>query len=620
MNDDNNRGDTARDASQTLTTRRAPLSKGSFNPETRTFQAVAATATPVKRSDPWTGESYGEVLSMDAKAIRLDRLNSGRAPFLNSHRTGSLSDQIGVVKSARIEGGQLVVDVELSARDDVAPIAADIAAGITKNISVGYRVHASEEQRAKDGSRTITHTSWEPFEVSLVTIPADSSAFIRSQEGIFKMENQTIPALDPNEAQRIAQITDIAKRTGIDAIETETAIGDGVSVADFRARALEVLAARSDATAINGRLPHNEQTLDNPAFLARSIEGALYARMSGKAPEGAAREYAGKTLLEMGVEMLRARGERTSWANRDQLAGRVMARVYSATSDFPTLLTSSGNRILLDAYGAVQTPLKAIGRKRTATDFRSITGVRLSEAPKLLEVAENGTVTAGEMSEVKETFSVKTYARLFNLTRQAIINDDLAAFADINRAWGRAAAETEADVLVALLTANTGAGATMDDGKALYHIDHGNLAASGSAIDTAGLSAARKALRDMKGLDGVTPMSVAARHILVGSAKETEAEQAVAQINASQIDQANPFANKLAVHVEPRLTGNSWRVFADPAEMPVIEYAYLSGQEGPQLSTREGWEVLGMEFRCVLDFGAGLSPHAHAGTFKNPGA
>jgi hypothetical protein len=46
-------------------------------------------------------------------------------------------------------------------------------------------------------------------------------------------------------------------------------------------------------------------------------------------------------------------------------------------------------------------------------------------------------------------------------------------------------------------------------------------------------------------------------------------------------------------------------VFADPTILPVLEYAYLSSAQGPQMSSREGWDVLGMEFRVVLDFGAG---------------
>jgi hypothetical protein len=52
--------------------------------------------------------------------------------------------------------------------------------------------------------------------------------------------------------------------------------------------------------------------------------------------------------------------------------------------------------------------------------------------------------------------------------------------------------------------------------------------------------------------------------------------------------------------------------------LPVLEYAYLSSAQGPQIASREGWDVLGMEFRVVLDFGAGAVDWR--GAWKNPGA
>ncbi len=90
-------------------------------------------------------------------------------------------------------------------------------------------------------------------------------------------------------------------------------------------------------------------------------------------------------------------------------------------------------------------------------------------------------------------------------------------------------------------------------------------------------------------------------------AYETIAEQIIAQIQASQLSSVNPFSGKLEILVEPRFTGNAWRVFADPARAPVISHAYLSGRSGPMLETREGWGTLGVEFRAVLDFGSGAT-------------
>jgi len=54
------------------------------------------------------------------------------------------------------------------------------------------------------------------------------------------------------------------------------------------------------------------------------------------------------------------------------------------------------------------------------------------------------------------------------------------------------------------------------------------------------------------------------------------------------------------------------------AVLPVLEYAYLSSAQGPQIASKEGWEVLGMEFRVFLDFGCGAVDHR--GAYRNPGA
>jgi hypothetical protein len=108
------------------------------------------------------------------------------------------------------------------------------------------------------------------------------------------------------------------------------------------------------------------------------------------------------------------------------------------------------------------------------------------------------------------------------------------------------------------------------------------------------------------------------RYLLVGPAKETEGEAILTAILANQVSNANPFSGKLELLVEPRLSGNAWRVFADPAQADVISYAYLGGRRAPMLETREGWNVLGVEFRAVLDFGCGVTDWR--GAYLNSGA
>lgn len=67
----------------------------------------------------------------------------------------------------------------------------------------------------------------------------------------------------------------------------------------------------------------------------------------------------------------------------------------------------------------------------------------------------------------------------------------------------------------------------------------------------------------------------------------------------------NPFTGKLTLLVEPRITDNRWLLFADPARLAAMQYAYLSSAQGVQIQRQEAWNTLGMSFRAFLDFGAG---------------
>ena len=113
-------------------------------------------------------------------------------------------------------------------------------------------------------------------------------------------------------------------------------------------------------------------------------------------------------------------------------------------------------------------------------------------------------------------------------------------------------------------------------------------------------------------------MNVVPRFLVVSPARETAAEKLLTSIQANTTADVNPFGGKLSLIVEPRLTGNGWFIFGDPSSAPVLEYAYLSSAQGPQLSSRDGWDVLGREFRITLDFGAGATDHR--GAYRNAGA
>jgi HK97 family phage prohead protease len=156
---------------------------GSVNEDARTVDLIFSTGASVDRMDYWSGKRYREVLSMDPAHVRLERLNAG-GPLLDSHSAWSVGDILGTVVpgSARIEKGKGVATVRFSKREAVEPIWQDVRDGIISSVSVGYRIHKFEEETKKDAVPVRTAIDWEPYEVSMVPMPADTGAKVRADK------------------------------------------------------------------------------------------------------------------------------------------------------------------------------------------------------------------------------------------------------------------------------------------------------------------------------------------------------------------------------------------------------------------------------------------------------
>lgn len=130
----------------------------------------ASSELPVER---WWGE---EVLSHEEGAVRLDRAKRGAMPLLFNH---NMDDPIGVVDAARVEDGRLMVDAHLFSTQRGTEIASMLDGGL-RNVSIGYRINVVEEDKK---TNRFTATDWEPYEVSVVTVPADPTVGIGRKLG-----------------------------------------------------------------------------------------------------------------------------------------------------------------------------------------------------------------------------------------------------------------------------------------------------------------------------------------------------------------------------------------------------------------------------------------------------
>lgn len=158
------------------------------NEEQRTVELAFSSEAEVPR---WFGL---EVLSHEPGAVVLSRLQDG-APLLLEHDT---DHQIGVVESVSIDAdrrGRAVVRFGKSARAE--EIFQDVKDKIRRHVSVGYIIHDAKLTEERDGQEVWTITSWEPFEISIVAVPADISVGIGRKLEIPQEETRNIPLNNP---------------------------------------------------------------------------------------------------------------------------------------------------------------------------------------------------------------------------------------------------------------------------------------------------------------------------------------------------------------------------------------------------------------------------------------
>jgi len=419
------------------------------------------------------------------------------------------------------------------------------------------------------------------------------------------------------ERDRVSTIYDLAGRLNLERGFAEDLVKRGVSVDESRRLILDQVAAKSDETRT---FPHVSIPLggrDERITRRDAVANALLHRYSPTLfqLEDAARQYRGMTLLELARESLGNAGVNTRGLSRDEVATRAL----HSTSDFPEILSAVTNKTLRQAYEAYPRTFMLFCRQVLATDFKAMQRVQLGEAPQLLEVGESGEFKRGTLGESKESYKVKTYGRVVAITRQTLINDDLDAFTRIPAMYGNSIAQLESDVVWGIITANP----AMADGNALFHTSHKNLAGTGTALDVSSVGAARAAMAKQTGLDKKTVLNIRPAFLIVPASLELKAEQLVAQnlVPAATSSVVPQSIRTLAPISEPRLDAASetaWYLAASPNQIDTIEYAYLEGQQGAYIETRNGFDVDGVEIKCRLDFGAKAIDWR--GLYKNPGA
>ena len=158
------------------------------------------------------------------------------------------------------------------------------------------------------------------------------------------------------------------------------------------------------------------------------------------------------------------------------------------------ILSNVANKEILQGYGDEPTSWQEIAAVKSVKDFKTVTAYRMNDYMEYESLAPDGTIRHGKIREESYTRSVDTYAKMFALTRQQIINDDLGAFNDLSSRLGRGAARKLNKLFWTTFLAAISGGAFFTSGRGNY------ITGSTTTLlnDAVGLALAVKAFRQLK--------------------------------------------------------------------------------------------------------------------------
>ena len=402
------------------------VERQAINDEARTAVLAFASELPYER---WWGI---EILDVTATSMRQHRLRSG-ANLLMDH---DWADVVGVVESVEIGADRVaraVVRFGKSVRAE--EVWQDVKDGIRRNVSVGYMVHKAQLVETKDGLETYRVTDWEPFEVSLVSVPADATVGVgrslendqqdvdpeqpdaasspEAQPETPTKEKAMSDIQTPEQRNHAAEISKIAAGIAGGADLAMSAIQRGLTVEQFQREAIEKLASKP--------LPTADIGMDKKEVKRYSVMRAINAMANpsdANAQRAAAfeRECSDAVAGKLGKQ---ARGFMLPYEvqSRDLVAGTASAGGNLVATN---LLAGSFIEALRNAM-----VLPGLGTTMLTGLVGNIAIPKQSGAGTAYWVAENSAPTESQQTLAQVTMSPKTVGAFTDISRRLTLQSSI---------------------------------------------------------------------------------------------------------------------------------------------------------------------------------------------------
>ena len=362
-----------------------------------------------------------------------------------------------------------------------------------------------------------------------------------------------------------------------------------------------------------------------------SVSNSLKAEVGVKAADKAMNDAAslrGFNVHKLIHTVLHAHGRSVSpgqgiddsvLASALECGSNVRASAGFSTVSLPGILSRVANKAMLQSYNDGMGVAREICAETDTTDFKQFDRYRMTEAGDFEELGATGEIKSSTLTEETLSNQVKTYGRMFGITRQMLINDDLGAMLAIPSLLGKMAARTlEKSVISLLANASTGAASTNFFFSTSTAKKKANYAAgAATALDIDALGTAYKLFLDQVDSQG-NPIMVEPSLLLVTNKNAVNARKLFndASYRFTNADTkettenqwqgmfrplVSPFLSQLAT------TEDEYYLLPTPTDTAVINIAYLRGQRSPVISQSDvDFNQLGVQMRGVFDFGVAL--------------
>lgn len=417
------------------------------------------------------------------------------------------------------------------------------------------------------------------------------------------------------ERARCAEIMDVCRSFNLDAAKY---IREGTGVDQVRTEVLRTLAA-NNAPLPAGHTPDVRVVADEMDKVRRAATHGMLLRAGipvAKPAEGA-NDFRGMTLRTLAVETMQRSGHGD--ANR-MSPDKLFRSVLTPDSTFGVIAADVAHNAASTAYAAAAVTYPLWTQTGTFTDFRPTKVWQISAAEEPELIPQNGEFKHGSMGD--EAMAVRqgvTYGKIFTLTRQAFINDDIGLLTRMPAAYVAASRRLINRLVYRILLDNP----IMLDGRTLFCAEHANLG-TGEEPGRASYSEARRLMRQQKDVGGKQLLNIVPKFVLSSSLDETAHElllNSIADPSGNNSGVMNPFHGKLQLIVDAELdkdSGTQPYFFAgDPALCDTIEVASLNGEDAPKLESWADMDTLGLKYRIYDDKAVTLMDYK--AFVKNPG-